>query len=156
MNVLPQQRGTEGVDGLDVRLVHQQHLPLETAVPRLLRHAAAQLLGNALPEFCGGGAGVGDDQEVVQVRLFLPQHLAEQPLHQHPGLAAPGGGGHQYPPALVLHHGALALGQLDTHGFPPTIRSIWPQNSSGFTGCRGLRQSPPSPSVKLQAEANAQ
>ena len=72
---------TEGVDGLDVRLIHQQQLPLEMAVARVVRHTAAQLLGNALPQLGSGGTGVGDDKKVIQVRLLLPQHAQEQPLH---------------------------------------------------------------------------
>ena len=31
MDVLPQKRGTEGIDGLDIRLIYQQQLPLEMA-----------------------------------------------------------------------------------------------------------------------------
>ena len=33
VDILPQEGGAEGVDGLDVRLVDQQELPLEVAVP---------------------------------------------------------------------------------------------------------------------------
>ena len=158
MDVLSQQGGAEGVYGLDVRLVHQQQLPLEVAVSGVVRHAAAQLLGDALPQLGGGGPGVGDDEEIIQVRPFFPQHAAEQPLHQHPGLAAARGGGDQHTAPPVLYYGPLAVCQLDAHGVPspPISISILPQNSSGFTGRRGLRRSPPSPSVKWQAEANSQ
>ncbi len=158
VNILTQQSGTERINGLDVRLVHQQQLPLEMAVPRVLRHAASQLLSNALPQLGGGGPGVGDDEKIIQICLLLPQHPAEQPLHQYPGLAAARSGGNQHPSAPVLHHRLLALCQLDAHGVssPPISMSILPQNSSGFTGRRGLRRSPPSPSVKWQAEANSQ
>ena len=128
------------------------------AVPGVVRHAAAQLLGDALPQLGGGGPGVGNGEGIVQIGPLLPQHPAEQPLHQDPGLAAARGGGDQHPSAPVLYYGPLALCQLDAHGVPspPMSMSILPQNSSGFTGRKGLRRSPPSPSVKWQAEANSQ
>ena len=158
VDVLPQQGGTEGVDGLDVRLINQQQLPLQMAVTGALGHALAQLVGDALPQLGGGGAGIGDDKEVVHAGLLLPQHPAEQAVHQHPGLAAACGGGNQYAPAGIIHHSLLAFGQLYGH-FPTPFRmasSTWPQNSSGVTGQIISIWSPPSPSAKWQAEANSQ
>ena len=158
VDVLPQQCCTESVDGFDVRLIYQQQLALEMAVAGTARHAATQLLCNALPQLGGGGLGEGDDEKVVQIRPLLPQHPAEQSLHQHLRLPAACRGGYQHPSAPVLHRSALAVCQLDTHAAAssPTTVLICPQNSSGLTGRRGLCRSPPAPSVKLQAEAKAQ
>ena len=55
-------------------------------------------------------SGVGDDQEAVQVQT-LPGHPVQQPLHQHPGLARSGGGGHQQLPAPVVYDLLLFVGQ---------------------------------------------
>ena len=157
VDVLPQQGGAEGVDGLDVRLVDQQQLALEVAVTGPVRHAPGQLLGDALAQLRRCRAGVGDDEEVVHIGLLLPQHAAEQAVHQHAGLAAAGGGGDQQAPPLVLYHSPLAVGQHHAHiRSSSMVVSIWLQNSAGVTGRISSMRSPPSPSMKWQAEANSQ
>ena len=158
VDVFPQQGGTESINGFDIRLINQQLLTLEVPVSRLRRHTVPQLLGDPLAQLGSGGAGIGDNKEIVQVCLFLPQYPPEQTFHQDAGLAAAGGGGYQHPSALIFYNGPLAVGQLDPHAepSPPTITSICPQNSSGLIGRSGSRWSLPSPSAKLQAEAKAQ
>ena len=158
MDIFPQQGGAEGVNGLDVRLVDQQELALEVAVPGPVRHAPGQLLGDALAQLRRRRPGVGNNEEVVHIGLFLPQYPAEQPVHQHPGLAAAGGGGNQQAAALVLYDSPLALGQLDAHGSSSSLTAspICSQNSAGVTGRISSRWSALSASMKWQAEANSQ
>ena len=93
-----------------------EELAAEVGIGRVLPHAAGELGGNLAPELRGGGAGVGDDQEVVDVMPLL-RHIAEEALHQDPGLAGPGGGGNQQAPAPVLHGGSLLGGE--GHVTPP-------------------------------------
>ncbi len=128
------------------------------AVPGAVREAGAELLGDAPAQLRRSRPGVGDDEEVVDIGLLLPQDPEEEALHQHPGLAAPGGGGDQEAPAPVLHHGPLVFSQLDAHAFPPfrMVSSTWSQNSAGVTGRSGFAQSSASSSMKWQAEANSQ
>ena len=113
--LLPQEGGAEGVDGGDLGPVHQGGLPPQVPVPWVLRQAGGELLGDAGAQLGGGGLGVGDDQEAVQVQP-LPGHPVQQPLHQHPGLARPGSGGHQQFPAPVVYDLLLFIGQRKSHG----------------------------------------
>ena len=91
---LPQQGGAEGVDGGDLGLVDQGGLPPQVPVVGPLRQPVGQLLGDTGPQLRRRRLGVGDDQELVDVQP-LALHPVQQPLHQHPGLARPGGGGNQ-------------------------------------------------------------
>ena len=71
VDVLPEEGGTEGIDGLDIRLVNQEELPLEMAVTGMFRQALAQLLGDAAPELRRRRPGVGDNEEVVHIGFLL-------------------------------------------------------------------------------------
>ena len=133
VGILPQQRRTKGIHRLDIRLVDPQELTAQVSVSRRLGQALAKLGCDLAAKLRGGGLGIGDDQEVIHVAVLL-RHIAEQPLHQHLGLARAGCGGHQQAAAPVLHHGLL-LGRQGqcSHGSPsPSLRES--QNSSGFTG----------------------
>ena len=68
---LPEEGSTEGIDGLDIRLVNQEELPLEMAVTGMFRQALAQLLGDAAPELRRRRPGVGDNEEVVHIGFLL-------------------------------------------------------------------------------------
>ena len=114
VGALPQQRRAEGVHRLDVRPVHPQHLPFEMLVPRLLGQALGQLRGDLAPQFRRGGLGIGDDEEVIHIAVLL-RHIAEEPLHQHLGLAGTGGGGYQQRTAAIFHHGSLLGCQFSHH-----------------------------------------
>ena len=112
---LPQQLGAEGVNRGDLGLVNQSRLTAQVGVGGPLRQPGGQLLHDAAPQLGGGGLGVGDHQEAVDVQP-LPRHPGQEPLHQHPGLARPGGGGHQQPAAPVVHCGLLFGCQGECHG----------------------------------------
>ena len=150
MDVLPDQGGTEGVDGLDVRLVDQRQLALEVPVPGAVGHPGGQLPGDPLPELGGGGPGVGDDEEVVHIGPLRAQYPAEEAVHQHAGLAAAGGGGDQEAPPLIVHHRLLVPCQLHAHvrSSSPITWSTCRQKSSGFTGRISSMWSPSSPCMK--------
>ncbi len=104
--LLPEEGGTEGINGGDLGLVKKGGLPPQDGISRPGGDPIGQLSPDALPQLGGGGLGVGDDQEAVQVLPLL--HTAQQPLHQHPGLTRAGGGGHQKP-APPLGDGLLLL-----------------------------------------------
>ena len=116
VGILPEEGRAKGVHRLNIRLVDPEELAAEVGIGRVLPHAAGELGGNLAPELRGGGPGVGDDQEVVDVMPLL-RHIAEEALHQDPGLAGPGGGGNQQAPAPVLHGGSLLGGE--GHVTPP-------------------------------------
>ena len=82
---LPQQGGTEGVDGGDLCLIDQSGLSAEMAVVGVLGQTLGQLLGDAPPQLSRCRLGVGDDQKLGDVQP-LAGHPVQQPLHQHPGL----------------------------------------------------------------------
>jgi len=107
-----------------------EELAAEVEVSGVLPYAAAELGGNLAAQFRRGGPGVGDDEKIVHIAALL-RHVAEEPVHQDPGLAGPGGGGDQETAAPVFHGGAL----LDyVHGCLPPSVSRSRQNSSGLTG----------------------
>ena len=118
VGVLPEEGGAEGVHRLDVRLVDPEELAAEVGVGRVLPHAAGELGGDFAPELRGGGPGVGDDEKVVYVPAFL-RDIAEEAVHQDPGLARAGGGGDQQAPAPVFHGGFLLGGEGYGHVSPP-------------------------------------
>ena len=125
MHVLPQQRRAEGVHRLDVRAVHPVELLPQVPVVGSGRHLVCQLPGDLAPQLGGGGLGIGNDEEVVHVAA-LPD-AAQQPLHQHLGLAAAGGGGHQQLSAAVFHGGFLLVSQRYGHVLPPPFPSASPK-----------------------------
>ena len=112
---LPQQLGAKGVDRGDLCLVNQSRLTAQMGVGGVLRQPGGQLLHDAAPQLGGGGLGVGDHQEAVDVQP-LPRHPGQEPLHQHPGLARPGRGGHQQSAAPVVYRGLLFGCQGECHG----------------------------------------
>ena len=114
MAALPQKLGAEGVDGGDIRLVDQRGLAAQAAVGGSLCQPGGELLHNARAQLGGGGFGVSDDQKAVDVQS-LSRHTGQKPLHQHAGLARPGGGGHQQGSAPVVHHRLLFLCQGKGH-----------------------------------------
>ena len=85
MAALPQQGGTEGVDGGDLCLIDQSGLAAQVAVIGILGQTLGQLLGDAPPQLRRGRLGVGDDQKLGDVQPFAG-HPVQQPLHQHPSL----------------------------------------------------------------------
>ena len=115
MDILPQKSSTEGIDGLDIRLIDQQQLSLEMAVIGIFRNAGRQFLRNAPPQFRGGGTGIGNDQKIVHTGPLRAQNTTEQAVHQHSRLTAARGGGNQKTSALVIHHSLLAGRQLYAH-----------------------------------------
>ena len=96
-----------------------EELAAEVGVGGVLSHAAGELGGDFTPELRRGGPGIGDDEEVVYVVPLL-RHVAEEAVHQDPGLAGPGGGGDQKAPAPVLYGGLLLGGE--GHVSPPPFR----------------------------------
>ncbi len=112
---LPQQLGAKGVDRGDLGFVNQSRLTAQMGVGGVLRQPGGQLLHDAAPQLGGGGLGVGDHQEAVDVQP-LPRHPGQEPLHQHPGLARPGRGGHQQPAAPVVYRSLLFGCQGECHG----------------------------------------
>ena len=85
MAALPQQGGTEGVDGGDLCLIDQGGLTAQVAVIGVLGQTLGQLLGDAAPQLGGCRLGVGDDQKLGDVQPFAG-HPIQQPFHQYPGL----------------------------------------------------------------------
>ena len=72
VDVLSCQGCAEGVNGLDIRLIYQQQLPLQMTVAGTRLHPLAQFPGNPLPQLRRRGAGIGDNEEVVHIGLLLP------------------------------------------------------------------------------------
>ena len=104
--VLPEEGGTEGVDGGNLRLVDQGGLAAEVAVVGGLRQPVRQLLGDAPPQLGRRRLGEGDHQEAVDVEPLLG-HPIQQPLHQHPGLARPRRRRYQQLAAPVVYNFSL-------------------------------------------------
>ena len=118
MATLPQQGGTEGVDGGDLCLIDQSGLSAEMAVIGVLGQALGQFLGDAPPQLSRCRLGVGDDQKLGDVQPFAG-HPVQQPLHQHPGLTRTGRCRHQQLPAPVVYDLPLFFGQGKGHGGTP-------------------------------------
>ena len=106
MGIFPQQRHTEGVHGFDIGPVDPQELPAEVGVSGVGGHTEGQLSGDFPPKFSGGGTGIGDNQEVVDIPPFHGD-VTEEAFHQHLGFPGPGGGRDQQRSAPVLHGGHL-------------------------------------------------
>ena len=138
---LPQKLGAEGVDGGDLGLIDQGGLPPQVGVGGALRQPGGQLLHDAAPQLGGGGLGVGNDQEAVDVQP-LPLHPGQEPLHQYPGLAGAGGGGHQQPAAPVVHRSLLFTCQGKGHRALLSAQRGWVRFSPP-TFWRGLRSRSP-------------
>ena len=138
---LPQKLGAEGVDGGDLGLIDQGGLPPQVGVGGALRQPGGQLLHDAAPQLGGGGLGVGNDQEAVDVQP-LPLHPGQEPLHQYPGLAGAGGGGHQQPAAPVVYRGLLFTCQGKGHRALLSAQRGWVRFSPP-TFWRGLRSRSP-------------
>ena len=119
VDILPQQAPAKGIHRFDVRLIHPHHLAAQVHILRLTGHSLAQLCGDPAPQLRRRRFGEGDDEEIVDAAA-LPLHIAEQPLHQHLGLAGTGGGGHQQAAAPVLHGPPLLRRGLKApHDVPP-------------------------------------
>ena len=121
MGIGAQEIAAEGMHRGDLRQVDPVELVLEVTVVGRGGQAAAELLGDFQPQLRGGGLGVGDDQEFVDVvGLAALQNALQEPIHQHLGLPRAGGGGDQQRPALAVHHRLLGGGQANvSHGSPP-------------------------------------
>ena len=118
LGVFPQDSGAEGMDGADPGLGQQQELP-----PEMGAWVAAQPFPQGgedpPPQLCRGGAGIGDDEETVQVPAL--GDAREQTLHQHPRLAAAGPGGDEQGAAPMAHGPGLGFRQLEfSHAPPPS------------------------------------
>ena len=112
--VLAQQSRAEGVHRFDVRAVDAQQLPLQVRVERVLLQLFAENLGDLAAQLCRRGAGVGDDEKVVKVRLAA-LNVGKKPLDEHLRLAAARRGGHQQAPPAVLYRRLLLGGQDVSH-----------------------------------------
>ena len=133
MPALPEQGGTEGMDGGDLRPIDQGRLAAQVAVVGILCQPVGEFLGDPPPQLRGGGLGKGNDQKPVDIDLLLG-HPVQQPLHQHPCFARSGRRRYQQLTAPVVHDFLLFICQREEHGaasFIPSIRSDISQR-----GCR--------------------
>ena len=97
MEILPQQVGAEAVDGAEIRPGKQKLLPLQAAIFRVPGNQLGQLGGKPLLHFRGGSFGKGDHQQPVHVEGMVGiGDQTDDPLHQHGGFSAAGGGRHQH------------------------------------------------------------
>ncbi|MPM56194.1 hypothetical protein SDC9_102996 [bioreactor metagenome] len=115
MPALPQKAAAEGVDGGNLRFVHQCGLTAQMAISRLLGKPPGKGGGNAAPEFGRRCPCVGNNQKLVDVPP-LPGHPVKEPLNQNSGFTRAGGGGHQKT-APTVGNGLTLFGcQRKSHG----------------------------------------
>ena len=128
--VLPQEAGTEAVDGRDLR-------PLRQAGE--LVAGRTQAGAHARHELVGGPLGEGDDEQPLGVEAALDGQ--GHPLHEHRRLACPRARGDEHH-AAALDGPALVGGQRGAH--PRATRQIGQaSHQEGHEPCRGsCRMSP--------------
>ena len=114
VEIAPQHRGAEGVEGGDIRLGQQLQLPAGPGMA--LGQRRLQGGGDALAHLGGGGFGEGDDEHAVDIHPIL-QRQAHDPLHQHRGFAGAGPGGNQ-DAGVAGRDGALLFSGPLGHGYP--------------------------------------
>ena len=108
MAVFTQKARAEGIHRLNVRTVHAQHLALQTRVRRIVFQPFGERPGNFAAQLRRGGAGIGDNQKVIEVGA-VPFDIGEQALNKHLRLAGAGCRGDQQASAAVFHRRALLL-----------------------------------------------
>ena len=126
VGVLPEDVGTEAVDGGNLRQKQPLHLLLQPGFG-VFRDFFRQLGGNLAAQLAGCRLGIGNDQKFVQIGrgdgVFQVFH---QPVHQHLGLSGACRGGDQELAAPVIHSHLLLHCELIRHGpspFPPRPRT---------------------------------
>ena len=124
MAVLPQHIRAKAVDGADVGACAQRLLPPQSPVLGVGGGKLRQRLRDAPPQLRRRRAGEGDDQKPVHVRRRGGVgNAADQPLRQHPGLAAARRGGDQQRSAPVFH-GEKLVGRISqAHASAPPSSS---------------------------------
>ena len=149
LGVFPDHIGAEAVDRGDLRQEQTLHLPLEVTVAGVLRNGLRQPGGDLAPELGGGGLGVCNDEEIIQMGTRILQIL-HQPLHQDLGLAGARRSGHQQISAPVgagdilllshrhVHSSSRSLPRSPRRPLPPGS-GVPPPRSRGTPRRRGRR-----------------
>ena len=145
MGVFAQKSPAQAVDRADGGAAAQLRLPPETAVHRVGGDALAERGENAAAQLARRGAGVGDDEEIVDVRAAV--HIAHEPLDEDLGLARTGGSGDEPRPAAAF--GGELLIRCQRHGGSSSPFSSRAQNSGALSDV--LNRQPSVFSLKRQA-----
>ena len=145
VGVLPQKPPAQAVDRSDGGAAAKLRLAAEAAVHRVLRDALAERGENAAAQLPGGGAGIGNDKEIVDVRAAV--HVAHEPLNEDLRFARTGGGGNESGSAAAL--GGKLLIRCQRHETPSSPFSSRAQNSGALSEV--LNRQPSVFSLKRQA-----
>ena len=145
MRILPQKPAAQAVDRADGGAAAELRLPPETTVHGILRDALAERRENAAAKLSGGGAGIGDDEEIVDVRAAV--HIAHEALDENLRFARTGGGGDE--PRSAAAFGGKLLIRCQRHGGTSSPFSSRAQNSGALSDV--LNRQPSVFSLKRQA-----
>ena len=146
--IFAQNVAAEAVDGADLRAGAQRALAAEPAVFRVGRDARGDAVENARTQLGRGGAGIGDDEEPVEIdRLLRIGEPGHEPLREHAGLAAARGGGDEHRAAARADGALLRRGKVQlriSHAsrlLPARATPSWPGAFPTRGG--GRRPTPP-------------
>ena len=145
MGILAQEPAAQAVDRADGGAAAQLRLPPETAVHRVGGDTLAECGENAAAQLAGGGTGIGDDEEIVDVRAAI--HVAHEPFDEDLGFPGTGGGRNEPRPAAAF--GGELLIRCQRHGGSSSPFSSRAQNSGALSDA--LKRQPSVFSLKRQA-----
>ncbi len=116
VGIAPDHIHAEGVNGADLGPVQQQQLTAKMGLTGPTGEDLFQPCGNAVFHLRRCSVGKGDNQKTVDVHpavfqpLAFPGDALQDALHQHPGFAGAGPGGHQEIPAACVNRPSLGPG----------------------------------------------
>ena len=92
MKIIPDDPGTETVNGCDLCIVDQRHLSLKMFIVRFIVQCLFYGSGDPFFHFSGSSSGKGHDQQSVNIHRSVRVHdLAQNPLYQNGSLTGTGG-----------------------------------------------------------------